>query len=58
MAIMYGNDERVIPGNALAVQADKPFTALTKFGMAFLNKFEASMCPSPILEKMTFIDTP
>ena len=26
--------------------------------MAFLNKFECSQCSSPILEKLTFVDTP
>jgi hypothetical protein len=57
-AIMYGNLERTIPGNALAVQTDKPFTALNRFGMAFLNKLEGVECASPILEKITFIDTP
>lgn len=57
-AVMYGRDERVIPGNALAADADKPFTALSKFGMAFLNRFEAATCPSPILKKITFVDTP
>lgn len=58
VAVMYNRDERIIPGNALAAAADKPFTALNKFGMGFLNKFEASMCASPILEKITFVDTP
>jgi hypothetical protein len=58
MAVMHGKDERTIPGNALAADASRPFTALTKFGMAFLNKMEASQCQSPILEKLTFIDTP
>jgi len=58
MAVMFGEKENSIPGNALAAQADKPFTALTKYGMAFLNKFECSLCPAPILNKITFIDTP
>jgi hypothetical protein len=31
---------------------------LTKYGIAFLNKFECSQCPAPILEKLTFVDTP
>lgn len=58
MAVMHGKDERTIPGNALAADASKPFTALQKYGMAFLNKFELSQCQSPILEKISFIDTP
>jgi len=58
MAIMHGPHEMVIPGNALAVQADKPFRALSKFGNDFLNKFSGSFTPSPILEDITFIDTP
>jgi len=57
VAIMHG-PEKVIPGNALAVSADKPFTGLSRFGLSFLNKFECSQCMSPILEKITFIDTP
>lgn len=58
VAVMHGPEQKVIPGNAAAVQADKPFTALQKHGMAFLNRFEVSECPAPILESMTFIDTP
>jgi hypothetical protein len=41
VAVMYGKDERTIPGNALAADASRPFTALTKFGMAFLNKCQS-----------------
>lgn len=33
VAIMHAKDEMIIPGNALAVQADQPFRALTKFGI-------------------------
>ena len=57
-AIMYGPKEMLIPGNALAVQADKPFRALSTFGNDFLNKFQGSFMPSQILEDLTFIDTP
>ncbi|KAJ1543866.1 hypothetical protein HK096_008051 [Nowakowskiella sp. JEL0078] len=55
---MHGEDERAIPGNAAAVSADLPFTALTKFGTEFLSKFQVSQVNSPILENVTFIDTP
>ena len=37
MAIMHGPAERVTPGNAVAVQADKPFRGLSQFGTAFLR---------------------
>ena len=47
MVLIYFLDaklvERVIPGNALAVDDEKPFYALNKFGNAFLSKFEASV---------------
>ena len=39
-AIMHGEEDRVIPGNALAVQADQPYRGLQKFGTAFLNRFQ------------------
>jgi len=57
-AVMYGNNERIIPGNAAAVQRDKPFKALESFGMEFLNRFEVSEVMAPILEHITFIDSP
>eukprot|EP00045_Choanoeca_perplexa_P001809 m.21868 g.21868 ORF g.21868 m.21868 type:complete len:542 (-) comp11172_c0_seq1:40-1665(-) len=58
MAVMYGDQERVIPGNALAVQEDKPFRGLQQFGTAFLQRLECSQCPSEILKSVTFVDTP
>ena len=58
MAVMHGRREQVIPGNALAVDAEMPFQSLTKFGTAFLNKLQCSRVPSPILDRISFIDTP
>lgn len=43
-----GPDERSVPGNTIAVQADMPFSGLTRFGQAFLNKFECSQMPHPV----------
>lgn len=43
---------------SLSLQADMPFRALNKFGTSFLNKFEASILPAEILEKVYFVDTP
>lgn len=57
-AVMYGPDDRIIPGNTVCVQEDKPFKALARYGTAFMNKFQCSHCNSPILEKLSFIDTP
>ncbi|XP_040988633.1 EH domain-containing protein 1 isoform X2 [Juglans microcarpa x Juglans regia] len=58
VVVMSGTDERSIPGNTVAVQADMPFSGLTNFGTAFLSKFECSQMPHPLLEHITFVDTP
>lgn len=48
MLVQGGADERNVPGNTIAVQADMPFSGLTKFGQAFLAKFECSQMPHPV----------
>mmetsp|Transcript_20164 Transcript_20164/g.80480 ORF Transcript_20164/g.80480 Transcript_20164/m.80480 type:complete len:529 (-) Transcript_20164:1360-2946(-) len=58
VAVMYGEDERTIPGNALTVAPNSPFRALQREGNHFLSRFEGSMCDSPLLEHLTLIDTP
>ncbi|CAK9181704.1 unnamed protein product [Ilex paraguariensis] len=58
IVVMSGPDERSIPGNTIAVHADMPFSGLTTFGGAFLSKFECSQMPHPLLEHITFVDTP
>ncbi|RIA91199.1 P-loop containing nucleoside triphosphate hydrolase protein [Glomus cerebriforme] len=58
VAVMNGVEDRVIPGNAAAVNAQLPFRGLNKFGQAFLSRFQVSQLPSPALENMTIIDTP
>ena len=58
VAIMGGKDEMIIPGNALVVQNDMPFFALSRFGNDFLNKFQASVAKSSVLEDLVLIDTP
>lgn len=57
-AVMYGEEPRIIPGYTLSVLGDKPFRGLAKFGTGFLSKFQSSECPAPILQSVTFIDTP
>ncbi|KAM1762840.1 hypothetical protein ACFX12_005434 [Malus domestica] len=58
VVVMSGPDERSIPGNTIAVHADMPFSGLTTFGGAFLSKFECSQMPHPLLDEITFVDTP
>ncbi|MED6172728.1 EH domain-containing protein 1, variant 2 [Stylosanthes scabra] len=58
VVVMSGPDERSIPGNTVAVQADMPFSGLTSFGTAFLSKFECSQMPHPLLDHITLVDSP
>ncbi|ESW17724.1 hypothetical protein PHAVU_007G263100 [Phaseolus vulgaris] len=58
VVVMSGPDERSIPGNTVAVQADMPFSGLTTFGTSFLSKFECSQMPHPLLDYITFVDSP
>ena len=59
VAIMDGEEERVIPGNALTVTPGTPFNGLQKFGNNFLTRFEGSQVNnSELLKSLTIIDTP
>jgi len=58
VAVMHNSDSLIIPGNALVARKDMPFTALSKYGNDFLNKFQASLIDNPLLDELTFIDTP
>ncbi|KAI8361767.1 P-loop containing nucleoside triphosphate hydrolase protein [Blakeslea trispora] len=58
LAVMNGREDRVIPGNAAAVNQELPFRGLNHFGQAFLSRFQVSETPSPVLENMSIIDTP
>ncbi|ETO13471.1 EH domain-containing protein 4, partial [Reticulomyxa filosa] len=57
-AIMYGNEERLIPGHTVTMDTNKPFRSLTGHGAGFLNKFNCVEVPSPLLDSITFVDTP
>ena len=57
-AVMDGPEERIIPGNALAVSHDMPYRGLERFGVSFLNRLEGSVLPSPVLRNITLVDTP
>uniref|UniRef100_A0A2P2I094 EH domain-containing protein 1-like n=1 Tax=Hirondellea gigas TaxID=1518452 RepID=A0A2P2I094_9CRUS len=58
IAVMYGETEGIIPGNALVVDPKKPFRPLSKFGNAFLNRFQCSQVDSSVLKGISIIDTP
>lgn len=58
IAVMYDDKEGVIPGNALIVDPQKQFRPLTKFGNAFLNRFQCSTVNSPVLKGISIVDTP
>jgi len=58
IAVMFDEKEGVIPGNALVVDPKKQFRPLTKFGNAFLNRFQCSCVNSPVLKGISIVDTP
>ena len=50
IAVMHEDQEGVIPGNALVVDPKKQFRPLSKFGNAFLNRFQCSNTNSDVLK--------
>ena len=58
ITVMFGETEGVIPGNALVVDPKKQFRPLSKFGNAFLNRFQCSTVNSPVLKGISIVDSP
>ena len=58
VAVMHGEEDQVIPGNALAADPTKQFKTLQRFGNAFLQRFESSVAASPVLQGISLVDTP
>jgi len=58
VAIMHGEQDQIIPGNALVVDAKLPYKVLSRFGNNFLQRFEAASISNPVLQGLTILDTP
>jgi GTPase SAR1 family protein len=57
-SILWGRQDKVVPGAALCSQQDRPFTGLSPFGNNFLSRMEGAEMDSAILRNITLVDTP
>lgn len=57
-AVLWGPNDKVIPGAALCSQAHRPFGGLNPFGNNFLSRMEGSELDAPLLRNITLVDTP
>lgn len=57
-AVLWGQEDKIIPGAALCAQNYRPFTGLNPFGNNFLSRMEGCELDAPILRNVTLIDTP
>lgn len=58
MVVMGGEKEQSIPGNALVADPTKQFKDLSRFGNKFLKKLHCGIVNAPLLNSITFVDTP
>ncbi|XP_069118598.1 EH domain-containing protein 3-like [Argopecten irradians] len=58
IAVMHSSQDGIIPGNALVVDPKKQFRPLSKFGNAFLNRFQCSSLNNPVVNSITIVDSP
>lgn len=58
MVVMGGEKEQSIPGNALVADPTKQFNDLSRFGNKFLKKLHCGIVKAPLLNSITFVDTP
>jgi EH domain-containing protein 1 len=57
-AILWGPNDKIVPGAALCSQSDRPFTGLSPYGNNFLSRLEGVELDAPILRNVTLVDTP
>jgi len=58
VAIVHGDKERVINGNAATCLPQLPYQGLSRFGGSFLSSFQALVEPVDLLQEFSIIDTP
>ena len=58
VCVMFGDQQKTTPGNALTSQPDTPFYSLRNYGTHFLDKLECASLPAPILRRITLVDSP
>lgn len=57
-ALMYGPEDRTVPGNTLTVEPMSPFGGCSGFGNGFLERFEGVTMNCELLKSLTLVDTP
>jgi hypothetical protein len=58
VCIMKGKRDRIVPGNAAVVDKNLPYTQLSNYGNNFLQRLEIAEVNSPVLDGITFVDSP
>eukprot|EP00931_Biecheleriopsis_adriatica_P048977 TRINITY_DN28315_c0_g1_i1.p1 TRINITY_DN28315_c0_g1~~TRINITY_DN28315_c0_g1_i1.p1 ORF type:complete len:504 (-),score=104.49 TRINITY_DN28315_c0_g1_i1:57-1568(-) len=58
MAVVHGDEEKVINGDAATCLPELPYSGLSRFGSSFLGKFQVLVERADILQQISFIDTP
>ncbi|CAK9065079.1 unnamed protein product [Durusdinium trenchii] len=58
MAVVHGDEEKVINGDAATCLPKLPYSGLSRFGSSFLSKFQVLVEDADILKQITFMDTP
>ncbi|KAK7096651.1 sarcalumenin-like [Littorina saxatilis] len=56
--LTHGPNHRIIKGIQLVSDKTKHYSPLQKFGLDFLERFQGVELPSPLLERVTLVDTP
>lgn len=54
-SVLWGPNDKIIPGAALCSQSDRPFTGLSPFGNNFLSRLEGVELDAAILRNVTLV---